>query len=155
MIREGFKNKIKKKVGIFPLGFRPPPPLQKVGKNIFFLFDIWCLKSIFVQRNFFGWLVPLVLGVGAPKIRDPSPNLGVSTPNIGDPSPSAPKIRDPSPNLEVGTPNIGDPSPKKNWQSRKRVKTRWEIFHYWSERVGGVPTFEKKFFPFLDDSDHV
>ena len=62
-----------------------------------------------MQRNFFGWLVPLVLGVGAPKIRDPSPNLGVSTPNIGDPSPSAPKIRDPSP----GTPNIGDPSPEK------------------------------------------
>ena len=42
-------------------------------------------KSIFVQRNFFSiflWLVPLVLGVGAPKIRDPSPNLGVGTPHL-------------------------------------------------------------------------
>ena len=85
-----------------------------MGKNIFFLFDIWCLKSIFVQRNFFSiflWLVPLVLGVGAPKIRDPSLNLGVGTPNIGDPSLSAPKIRDPYLNLGVGAPNIGDPSP--------------------------------------------
>ena len=55
-IREGFKKKKKKKVGIFPLGFRTPPSPPKVGKNIFFLFDIWCLKSIFVQRNFFfGW----------------------------------------------------------------------------------------------------
>ena len=108
-----------------------------------------------MQRNFFGWLVPLVLGVGAPKIRDPSPNLGVSTPNIGDPSPSAPKIRDPSPNLGVGTPNIGDPSPKKNWQSRKRLKTSWEISHWWRERGGGYQPLKKNFFAFLDDSDHV
>ena len=109
-----------------------------------------------MQRNFFGWLVPLVLGVGAPKIRDPSPNLGVRTPNIGDPSPSAPKIRDPSPNLEVGTPNIGDPSPKKNWQSRKRLKTSWEISHWWRERGGGgYQPLKKNFFSFLDDSDHV
>ena len=67
-----------------------------------------------MQRNFFSiflWLVPLVLGVGAPKIRDPSLNLGVGTPNIGDPSLSAPKIRDPYLNLGVGAPNIGDPSP--------------------------------------------
>ena len=28
------------------------------------------------------------MGVGAPKIRDPSLNLGVGAPNIGDPSPS-------------------------------------------------------------------
>ena len=34
-IREGFKKK--KKVGIFPLGGRPPS-LQKVGKNTFFFF---------------------------------------------------------------------------------------------------------------------
>ena len=98
----------KKKSGNFPTWVQEPPPLPKVGK-IFFLFDIWCLKSIFVQRNFFSiflWLVPLVLGVGAPKIRDPSLNLGVGTPNIGDPSPSAPKIRDPSLNLGVGA-NIG------------------------------------------------
>ena len=102
-------------------------------------------KKHFSAKKFFFWLVPLILGVGGPKIRDPSPKSGVGTSNIGDPSPSAPKIRDPSPNLEVGTPNIGDPSPKKNWQSRKRLKTSWEISHHWSERVGGVPTFEKKF----------
>ena len=102
-IREGFKKKKKKKVGIFPLGFRTPPPPQKWEKIFFFLFDIWCLKNIFVQRNFFFfWLVSLVFGVDAPKIRDPSLNLGVGTPNIGDPSPSAPKIRDPSLNLGVG-----------------------------------------------------
>ena len=74
-------------MGIFPLGFRNPPPLPKVGKNIFFLFDIWCLKSNFVQRIFFLSVSP-VLGVDAPKIRDPSLNLGVGTPNIGDPSPN-------------------------------------------------------------------
>ena len=51
------------------------------------------------------------MGLGAPEIRDPSPNLGVGTPNIKDPSPSAPKIRDPSPSLGVDTLNIGDPSP--------------------------------------------
>ena len=37
-IREGFIKK-KKKVGIFPLGGRPPP-LLKVGKNTIFLFYI-------------------------------------------------------------------------------------------------------------------
>ena len=63
-------------------------------------------KKHFGAKKFFFWLVPLVFGVGAPKIRDPSPNLGVGTPNIGDPSPSAPKIRDPSPNLGVGTPHL-------------------------------------------------
>ena len=75
----------------FPTQVQDPPLPPKSGKKYFFLFDIWCLKSIFVQRNFFSiflWLVPLVLGVGAPKIRDPSLNLGVGTPNIGDPSPS-------------------------------------------------------------------
>ena len=36
-IREGFKKK-EKKVGIFPLGGRPP--LQKLGKNTFLKFDI-------------------------------------------------------------------------------------------------------------------
>ena len=56
-------------------------------------------KKHFCAKKFFFWLVPLVFGLGAPKIRDPSPNLGVGTPNIGDPSPSAPKIRDPSPKL--------------------------------------------------------
>ena len=44
-------------------------------------------KKHFSAKKFFFLLVPLVLGVGAPKIRDPSPNLGVGTPNIGDPSP--------------------------------------------------------------------
>ena len=63
-------------------------------------------KKHFGAKKFFFWLVPLVFGVSAPKIRDPSPNLGVGTPNIGDPSPSAPKIRDPSPNFGVGTPHL-------------------------------------------------
>ena len=63
-------------------------------------------KKHFCAKNFFFWLVPLVFRVGAPNIRDPSPNLGVGTPNIGDPSPSAPKIRDPSPNLGVGVPHL-------------------------------------------------
>ena len=44
----------------------------------------FCAKKFF----FFFWLVSLVLGVDAPKIRDPSLNLGVGTPNIGDPSPN-------------------------------------------------------------------
>ena len=86
-------------------------------------------RNYFLNFSLFLKLVPLVLGVGAPKIRNPSLNLGVGTPNIGDPSPSAPKISDPSLNLGVGTPNIGDPSPSKK---------SWEISCWWRGRVGEV-----------------
>ena len=107
-------------------------------------------KKHFCAKKFFFWLVPLAFGVGAPKIRDPSPNLGVGIPKIGDPSPSAPKIRDPSPNLGVGTPHL-----KKIGNSRKRLTTSWEISHLWRERGGGYQPLKKNFFSFLDDSDHV
>ena len=74
----------------------------------------------------------LVLGVDAPKIRDPSLNLGVGTPNIGDPSPN---------NYSV---IILAKIKVKNGQSRKRLK-KLENFPMVEWEVGGVPTFEKKF----------
>ena len=65
-------------------GSGPPPPPQKWEK-IFFFICYMVSKKHFGAKKFF---LPLVFGVGAPKIRDPSPNLGVGTPNIGDPSPN-------------------------------------------------------------------
>ena len=44
-IREGLKKKCSR--------VQAPPLPPKSGKKYFFLFDIWCLKSIFVQRIFF------------------------------------------------------------------------------------------------------
>ena len=56
---------------------------KKLGKTYFFLFDIWGLKSVLMQRNFFlsffldkgkiqGYL-PLILGVPTPKCWGPYP----------------------------------------------------------------------------------
>ena len=45
-------------------------------------------KKHFSAKNFFFFVGTPSIGVGAPKIRDPSLNLGVGAPNIGDPSPS-------------------------------------------------------------------
>ena len=83
------KGRVQKKSGNFPTRVQDPPP-PKSGKD--FSFFIWYMvskKHFCAKKSFlyFLWLVPLVLGVGALKIRDPSLNLGVGTPNIGNPSP--------------------------------------------------------------------
>ena len=42
-------------MGKFPLIGRPPLPPSKSGKTIFFLFNIWGLKSVLMQRIIFLW----------------------------------------------------------------------------------------------------